>query len=46
VELKVTSLRLSLWDKELNYTEIHQRINALLSLEEKNSYALKNIKKR
>jgi hypothetical protein len=46
VELELTSLRLDLQAEELNSTNIPQRINALLDLEEQRSYALKNLKKR
>jgi hypothetical protein len=46
VELELTSLRLALQDEELNSTNIPQRINALLALEEQRSYALENLKKR
>jgi hypothetical protein len=46
VELELTSLRLALWVEELNSTDIPQRINALLALEEQRSFSLENIKKR
>jgi hypothetical protein len=35
VELELTSLRLALQAEELNTTDISQRINSLLALEEK-----------
>jgi hypothetical protein len=46
VELELTSLRLALQAEELNSTDIPQRLNALLALEEQRSYALNNLKKR
>jgi hypothetical protein len=46
VELELTSLRLALQDEEMNSTDIPQRLNALLALEEQRSYALNNLKKR
>jgi hypothetical protein len=46
VELELTSLRLALQAEELNSSDISQRINALLSLEEQRKHALENLKKR
>ena len=45
IELELTSLCLSMQDEELNYTDISQRMNALLALEEQRNHALENIKK-
>jgi hypothetical protein len=45
VELELTSLRLELQAEELNSSDISQRINALLSLEEQRKHALENLKK-
>jgi hypothetical protein len=46
IELEHTSLRLALQTKELNSTDISQRMNSLLSLEEKRGHALENLKRR
>jgi transposase InsO family protein len=46
VELELNSLRLAMQDEELNSTNIPQRINALLALEEQRIHALENLKKR
>jgi hypothetical protein len=46
VELELTSLRLALQAEELNMTDISQRINSLLALEEQRNHALKNLRKR
>jgi hypothetical protein len=44
IELELTSLRLALQVEELNSTDISQRMNALLALEEQRSHALENLK--
>jgi hypothetical protein len=46
VELQLTSLRLAMQAEELNSTDISQRMNALLALEEQRNHALENLKKR
>jgi hypothetical protein len=46
VELELTSLILALQAEELNSSNISQRINALLALEEQRKHALENLKKR
>jgi hypothetical protein len=46
IELELTSLRLALQAEELNSTDISQRMNALLALEEQRSHALDNLKRR
>jgi hypothetical protein len=46
VEIELTSLYLSMKDVEYNSTDISQRMNALLSLEEQRNHALENLKKR
>jgi hypothetical protein len=45
-ELELSSLRLMLQIEELNSSNVSQRKNALLDLEEKRLFALDNIKKR
>jgi hypothetical protein len=45
-ELELSSLRLMLEMEELNSSNIPQRINALLALEEQMTFSLENIKKR
>jgi hypothetical protein len=44
--MKLSSLRLMLQIKELNSSNVHQRINALLALEEQIMFSLENIKRR
>jgi hypothetical protein len=46
VELELTSLILALQTKELNSTNVPQRLHDLLDLEEQRSYALDNLKKK
>jgi len=46
IELELTSLCLSLRAEEFNSTDISQRINALITLEEQRSHALDNLKRR
>jgi hypothetical protein len=46
VELQLTSLHLAMQAKELNSTDISQRMNALLALEEQINHALENLKER
>jgi len=46
IELQFTSLRLAMKAKELNSTDISQRMNALLALEEQRNHALENLKRR
>jgi hypothetical protein len=46
IELELTSLRLALQTEELNSTDISQRMNALLALEEQRGHALDNLKRR
>jgi hypothetical protein len=45
-EMELSSLRLMLQIEELNSSDVSQRINALLALEEKRMFALDNIKRR
>jgi hypothetical protein len=45
-ELKLSFLRLMLQVEELNSSNVSQRMNALLDLEEKRTFALGNIKRR
>jgi hypothetical protein len=45
-ELELSSLRLLLQVKELNSSDVSQRMNALLALEEKKTFSLDNIKRR
>jgi len=45
IELELISLRLELQIEELNSTDISQRMNALLALEEHIGHALDNFKK-
>jgi hypothetical protein len=45
-ELELSSLRLMLQVEELNSSDVSQRINALLALEKKMTFALDNIKRR
>jgi hypothetical protein len=45
-ELEVSSLRLMLQTEELNSSNVPQRVNALLALEEQRMFALDNIKRR
>jgi hypothetical protein len=45
-ELELSSLRLMLQVEELNSSNISQRINALLALEEQRMFSLDNIKRR
>jgi hypothetical protein len=45
-ELDISSLRIMLHIKELNSSNVPQRINALLSLEEQRNFPLENIKRR
>jgi hypothetical protein len=46
IEMELSSLQLMLQIKELNYSNVSQRINALLYLEEQRMFSLKNIKRR
>jgi hypothetical protein len=46
IELELTFLHLALQAEELNSTDISQRMNALLALEEQRSHALDNLKRR
>jgi transposase InsO family protein len=46
MELEISSLRLMLQTEELNSSNVPQRINALLSLEEKIKFSLENLKRR
>jgi hypothetical protein len=45
-KLELSSLRLMLQVEELNYSNVSQRMNALLDLEEQRTFALDNIKRR
>jgi hypothetical protein len=45
-ELEISSLRLILQVEELNFSNISQRMNALLALEEQRTFSLDNIKRR
>jgi hypothetical protein len=45
-ELELSSLRLMLQIEELNSSDVSQRINALLALEEQRMFSLDNIKRR
>jgi hypothetical protein len=45
-EMEISSLRLMLQVEELNYSNISQRMNALLALEEQRTFALDNRKRR
>ena len=45
-ELELSSLRLMLQVEELNSYDVSQRMNALLSLEDKRTFSLDNIKRR
>jgi hypothetical protein len=45
-ELELSSLRLMLHVKELNYSDVSQRMNALLTLEEQRTFSLGNTKRR
>jgi transposase InsO family protein len=45
-EMELSSLRLMLHIEELNYSNVPQRINALLALEEQRNFSLENIKRR
>jgi hypothetical protein len=45
-ELELSSLRLMLHVKELNYSDVSQRMNALLALKEQRTFVLDNIKRR
>jgi hypothetical protein len=45
-ELELSSLRLMLHVEELDSSDVSQRMNALLSLEEQRTFALDNIKRR
>jgi hypothetical protein len=45
IELEFTSLHLVLQTEESNSTDISQRMNALLALEEQRGHALDNFKK-
>jgi hypothetical protein len=45
-QMELSSLRLMLQIEELNSSDVSQRINALLALEEKRMFALDNIKGR
>jgi hypothetical protein len=44
-ELEISSLRLMLQIEELNYSDVSQRMNTLLDLEEKRMFTLDNIKR-
>jgi hypothetical protein len=46
IELELSSLRLMLQTEELNSSDVSQRVNELLALEEKRMFALDNIKRR
>jgi hypothetical protein len=46
MELELSSLRLMLQVKELNSSDVSQRVNALLALEEQRMISLDNIKRR
>jgi hypothetical protein len=46
IELELSSLRLMLQTEELNSSDVSQRVNALLALEEQRMFALDNIKRR
>jgi hypothetical protein len=46
IELEISSLRLMLQIKELSSSDVSQRVNALLDLEEQRMFASDNIKKR
>ena len=45
-KMELSSLRLMLQVEELNSSDVSQRMNALLALEEKRTFALYNIKRR
>jgi hypothetical protein len=45
-EMELSSLRLMLQVEELNSSNVSQRMNALLALEEQRKFALDNIKRR
>ena len=45
-KMEISSLRLMLQIEELNSSDVSQRINALLALEEKMMFSLDNIKRR
>jgi hypothetical protein len=46
IELELSSLRLMLQTEELNSSDVSQRINTLLALEEQINFSLENLKRR
>jgi hypothetical protein len=46
IELELSSLRLMLQTEELNSSNVSQRINTLLALEEQRNFSLENLKRR